>query len=188
MTKTLTIPPSPTVPVEIIKQPSSGWELKDVITLGIALFSLFVSAAAGYWSYRTWKLDGPVFEAEFETSKELGLWMSLRSTGRSGAYVEPFILSGREEYDFCRLPGLWFDLQKGRFVEAGEIISGCFPVEDFAQTMIDEETSLDEINLLSFVAAKPYKIVIPKEHREALRKWVEPEYNQRVKRRQENQE
>lgn len=58
VTETVTNTPSPTVPVEIVKEPSSGWELKDYLSPLIAALALGVSVY-------TWKGQGakPKFKA-----------------------------------------------------------------------------------------------------------------------------
>lgn len=58
VTETVTNAPPPTVPVEIVKQPSSGWELKDYLSPVIAALALGVSVY-------TWQGQGarPKFKA-----------------------------------------------------------------------------------------------------------------------------
>ena len=60
VTETVTNTPPPTVPVEIIKQPSSGWELKDFLALLLTAVSVLFSIAAFGFSRHSWKHDGPL--------------------------------------------------------------------------------------------------------------------------------
>lgn len=59
VTETVTNTPSPTVPVEIVKQPSSGWETKDTVTAALSILAVIVSVY-------TWKGQGA--RPKFETS------------------------------------------------------------------------------------------------------------------------
>ena len=76
-TETVTVTP-PNVPVEIVKQPPSGWEAKDVAGSLIAGLSLLVSGVAFWFSLKSWKMQGPVLKVRFqEFDPQYGVWLSM---------------------------------------------------------------------------------------------------------------
>lgn len=170
--ETVTVTP-PNIPVEIVKQPSSGWALKDILSPVIALLALGVSIL-------TWKAQGAV--PKFKTyvwgtfARDAKVRISLTNFGRLEAVPGPVGLCG---------PGIdYYPVTEGDFVpvyDEDEIEQKpLFPGNTFTADMsLDEIASFvprdlkDSTTLRSFyfdtwVSGKAVKIKVS---RKDARKW-----------------
>ena len=98
VTETVTNAPPPTVPVEIVKQPSSGWEVKDIVTAVLSIVAIIVSFLSIY-------VDGPIARTAFkfwERKDEANppqLSFLITNRGRSPALVDLLMLSNYKNAD-----------------------------------------------------------------------------------------
>ena len=177
VTETVTNAPSPTVPVEIIKQPSSGWEAKDVTASIISGLSSVVSIVAVYFSLKSWKMQGPVAKIRFqEYSPELGTWLSISNVGRETGLLEKICVSAAKEYDWCVLAINDFSFadepDNCKMLAPGEFISGEIPIRDFALAMEDSDSPLRKIGIQVRFAGEERKIKLPRKVRKKLKPYV----------------
>lgn len=92
VTETVTNAPPSTVPVEITKQPSSGWEAKDTVTAVLSIVAVIVSFLNIY-------VSGPIarttinFHERTDEANPPKLWFLITNRGRSPALVDMLLLS-----------------------------------------------------------------------------------------------
>lgn len=98
VTETVTNTPSPTVPVEIVKQPSSGWEAKDIVTAVLSIVAVIVSFLNIYVSGPTARTAFKFWERTNEANPPK-LWFSITNRGRSSALVDVLMLSNYKNVD-----------------------------------------------------------------------------------------
>lgn len=151
VTETVTNTPSPTVPVEIIKQPSSGWEAKDIVTAVLSIVAIFVSFLNTY-------VSGPIARTTFnfyERTNEANppkVWFSITNRGRSPALVDMLMLSNyKNTHGGFPVDGGDFPLPsgpKGEYelvkVRPGDTISVVFPLEHLENHRANLEAELAE--------------------------------------------
>lgn len=177
--ETVTVTP-PNVPVEIVKQPSSGWEAKDVAGSLIAGLSLLVSCVAFWFSLKSWRMQGPVIKIRFqEFDPQFGVWLSMSNVGRETGLLERVAVSYTKEYDWCRLPVedfSFFDEPNHRKLLApGEYISGEVPNREFAAAMEDSGVPLKSVVIQVRFAGQELNVKLPRKERRAIEPYVEAE-------------
>lgn len=179
VTETVTVTP-PNVPVEIVKQPPSGWEAKDVAGLLIAGLSLLVSGVAFWFSLKSWKMQGPVLKIRFqEFDPQYGVWLSMSNVGRETGLLESVIVSYTKGYDWCRLPVKDFSFagepNHCKMLVPGEYISGQVPIREFAIAMEDSNLPLKSVGIRVRFAGQELNIKLPRKERRAIEPYVEEE-------------
>jgi len=151
VTETVTNAPSPTVPVEIVKQPSSGWETKDTVTAVLSIVAVIVSFLNIY-------VSGPIARTTFnfhERRNEANppkLWFSITNRGRSSALVDILTLSDYKNTDSGFLvSGGGFPIPSGPDgdyelveVKPGDTISIVIPLEHLENHRANLEAELAE--------------------------------------------
>ena len=96
VTETVTNTPPSTVPVEIVKQPPTGWEAKDTANLAISLIAALIAGFAVLLTWRNWRRDGPFVKTSFylngNTPENSTLGFNLRNIGRSPGLVDLLVV------------------------------------------------------------------------------------------------
>lgn len=180
VTETVTNTPSPTVPVEIVKQPSSGWETKDTVTAVLSIVAVIVSFLNIY-------VGGPIARTTFnfhERRNEANppkLWFSITNRGRSSALVDLLMLSYYKNADGGFLAaGGDFPLPSGPNgeyepveVKPGDIVSIYIPLErlekhrayleaKLAKSGSRKSVSFRDFYLTTVFAGRDFKKKIPR--------------------------
>lgn len=177
--ETVTVTP-PNVPVEIVKQPSSGWEAKDVSGSLIAGLSLLVSCVAFWFSLKSWRMQGPVIKIRFqEYVPRFGVWLSMSNVGRETGLLENVAVGYTKEYDWCRLPVsdfcFWDEPNRRKLLAPGEYISGVVPIREFAAAMEDSGLPLKSVGIQIRFAGQELNVKLPRKERRAIEPYVEAE-------------
>lgn len=177
VTETVTNTPSPTVPVEIIKQPSSGWEAKDIVTAVLSIVAIIVSFLSIY-------VDGPVARTTFnfyERRNEANppkLWFSITNRGRSPALVDILTFSDYKNTDSGFLVGGGgFPTPSGPDgdyelveVKPGNTISVIIPLERLEEHRANLEAELAESGSRKDVSFRDFYITTNFSGREVKKK------------------
>lgn len=177
--ETVTVTP-PNVPVEIVKQPSSGWEAKDIAGSLIAGLSLLVSCVAFWFSLKSWRMQGPVIKIRFqEFEAHTGVWLSMSNVGREPGLLESVVVSYTKEYDWCRVPVSDFTFSDEpnhrKLLAPGEYISGVVPIGEFAAAMEDSGLPLKSVGTQVRFAGQELNVKLPRKLRRAIEPYVEAE-------------
>lgn len=151
VTETVTNAPPQPFSVEIVKQPSSGWEAKDTVTATLSILAVTVSFLNIY-------VGGPIAQTTFsfhERKNEANppkLWFAITNRGRSPTLVDILMLSNYKNTDGGFLvDGGDFPLPSGpdgdyELVELkpGDIISIVIPLERLEKHRANLEAELAE--------------------------------------------
>lgn len=100
VTETVTnMPPRP-VPVEVVKQPESRWETKDIVNSVITLIASLIAGFALFQTRRNWRRDGPVMKTSFRLNgdkpENSTLYFNLNNIGRSPALVDFLVVVNKK--------------------------------------------------------------------------------------------
>lgn len=179
--ETVTVTP-PNVRVEIVKQPSSGWEPKDIAGSILTVLSLGVSIMAFWFSLKSWRMQGPVAKIRFlDFEPEFGVWLSIANVGRETGLLEPVVVSHSKGYDWCRLPIEDFSFvdepKHRKMLVPGEYIAGLVPIREFAIAMRDSKLPLKKIGIRAWFAGKGLNLKVPRKFRQKMEPYVLAEVN-----------
>lgn len=174
--ETVTETPS-TVPVEIVRQPESGWSATEVFTLAFAALSLLVSMGALAFSFKSWKMQGPVAKIRIsEYDPSLGVWVSIVNVGRETGLLEPVQINGANGYDWCVLPVSDFSFcdqpNQCKMLQPGEYISGSIDNQDFARVLLNSDAELKDIGVRARFAGRELNVKVPRKIRREMRPYV----------------